>query len=205
MFDCLKKKPVRELPEPDQPIYGKLGVIVGHTKRAKGARFYHGGAEYDYNLGLAKDIKRHADRARTLDCSIFTRDSGGISGAYSAALQAGCDVIIELHFNAFNGKVKGTETLCTTDQQDRDFAGLVHKACCEAMRRGDNSRGVKVLSRSSRGGRNVYSAGMVPNCLIEPFFGDNEDDAGTGLKYKNDLADRIVGACCEYLRARGLS
>lgn len=200
MFNCFKKKPVRELPEPDEQPIGKLGVIVGHTSRAKGARFALGGYEYDYNSHIARLISARAAESKTVECEVFTRNSGGISGAYQSAIQAGCDVIIELHFNAFNTKVAGTETLCTTDPKDRVFAEYVHRDICQAFGRDGDSRGVKPLSRSSRGGRNVYSAGIIPNCLVEPFFGDNPDEAKLASMIKDSYAKAIVHAVSLYFR-----
>jgi N-acetylmuramoyl-L-alanine amidase len=179
-----------------------LGVVVGHTKKSGGARFNHPSYpnEYEYNTAVAKIMKEYANSKDEIGVQIFTRDVGGISGAYQAARMAGCDAIIELHFNAFNSKVAGSETLCTTARNDKDFAKYIQEIICEVFCRQGLSRGVKPIARNSRGGKNVYAAGDVPNCLPEPFFGDNANEARLGVDKMHDYAKGLVDATLEFLK-----
>lgn len=158
-----------------------LGVIVGHTKDAQGAELVDGTkrmTEYAYNSEIAKKIEVNALKFPRIKVTTFFRDGVGISGAYNAARKAGCDCVIELHFNAFNKQVKGTETLCTPDKGDIEFANIVHRNMCTLFQRVGASRGVRVIGRSVRGAPNVYAFPEGVNCLVEPFFGDSEGNIG---------------------------
>jgi N-acetylmuramoyl-L-alanine amidase len=128
---------------------------------------------------------------------IILRDGIGISGAYRVARELKCDAVIELHFNAFNGKASGTETLCTVNDKDKKFAKLVQVAMCKVFDRKPGNagdRGVKVISRSDRGGGNVYGIEQAANCLVEPFFGDNYNEAKMALECFDSYAKCLLDA-----------
>jgi N-acetylmuramoyl-L-alanine amidase len=44
----------------------------------------------------------------------------------------------------------------------------------------------------------VYSAGKVPNCLVEPFFGDNAKEASLAVEQMDDYAKAILRATREW-------
>lgn len=188
----------RETPKPSDPIEGKIGIIVGHTKRKSGAVSAAGISEYQFNSELAAMIKN----LRPNNVKIFKRDGIGIRGAYKEAEWAKCDVIVELHFNAFNAQVAGTETLCTTDPGDKALAKYVHRRICTALKRGSDSRGVKPITRSSSGGINVYQVPTIANCLVEPFFGDNPREWLLAEENKTSLAAAILGGATDYIESR---
>lgn len=184
-----------DIPDLPLPTSGglALGIIVGHTKTAPGAALKGTGMnEYQYNSQVADLIKKNAPA--WMKVNIIYRDKLGISGAYAKAALLGCDVVIELHFNAYNGVVYGTETLCTQDADDVDFAHLVQKATCSVFNRNGMSRGVKVISASARGGGNVHAFKQGPNCLVEPFFGDNPKEVDLALKHKENYAKALIRA-----------
>jgi N-acetylmuramoyl-L-alanine amidase len=122
------------------------------------------------------------------------RDEIGIAGAYQIAMQIGCDAVIELHFNAFDGKTSGTLTLCTIDDNDVAFAQIVHKKLCEAFKRDGQSLGVRCVSRVDRGAENLHSFPEGVNCLVEPFFGDEMKDALLGASSVEAYAQALVEA-----------
>lgn len=199
----IKPQPSEEIPDLPLPTTGgiKLGVIVGHTKESPGAALKGTGLyEYQFNTEIASLIKKHAPTWMQVE-TIF-RDGVGISGAYLKAASIGCDVVIELHFNAYNGTVQGTETLCTQDSDDIEFAHLVQKAVSAVFERPGNSRGVKVISASARGGGNVHAFKQGPNCLIEPFFGDNDLEVIKALAKKDAYAKALVSAVVLYARKK---
>lgn len=189
----------RETPEPDERTQPRLIVIVGHTAKSPGAVMANGVHEYGYNSDVAAKMEAFAP-SYGVGVDIVFRDQIGIAGAYRKAMRLQPDAIIELHFNAFNRQVTGTETLCTTDPHDKIFSAYMHKAACRAFRRLDNSRGVKPLPRSARGGGNIYSAPGVPNCLLEPFFGDAESDKA--MKFWRAYAEGLVAAFQHYMQGR---
>lgn len=189
-----KQEEDRETPEPDFKGFATLGIIVGHTKRSPGASFALGGNEYDYNSMIARDAKAYADInfGKVLETHVIYRDSVGIEGAYDKAKKLGCDVVIELHFNAFNKKVSGTETLCTPDIGDAALAQAMQEMQCKVFNRKGMSRGVKQLARNARGAKNVYSFPTGYNCLVEPFFGDNPTEAKLADKKREEYAEGLI-------------
>lgn len=205
LFPLPKEDDDRETPKPDQVKRATIGFIVGHSKNSGGAALATGGNEYSYNSEVARlaGVCANANHPLLYYHTIL-RDSGGISGAYAKARELGCDLIIELHFNAFNGRVTGTETLCSNDKSDQDFATRIQTAMCKVFERDGNSRGVKIIARAERGGINVYSAPGTPNCLVEPFFGDVKSEADMGLDKQYDYAQALVKACEEHLKATGV-
>ncbi len=187
----------RELPEESFTGKLKLGVIVGHTKAHEGARMSEpfGLYEYSYNSLVAKAMKDCAPH--NVEVEIILRDGKGITKSYDEARAKLCDCVIELHFNAANGQARGTETLCTPDMSDSEFAHIIHKGVAKLFERiGKLDRGVKTISKSARGGINVHSFPGGVNCLVEPFFGDNAEDAKMGMdnrvRYARCLVDAVV-------------
>ena len=206
-----------QLPEPDpggvELIHAnedgmvKLALIVGHTAHDQGADLFGAGyGEYQYNKKVAEAAKQYAEKTygKKVQVEIIFRDGIGILGAYAKAKELLCDVCIELHFNAADSKAQGTETLCTPDVNDIDFAHIVHMAVCRVLGRQGTSRGVKVLSKSARGATNVYSFAGGANCLVEPFFGDNKDDATNGLIKYEEYAKGLVEATVLWARKNDL-
>ena len=182
----------RELPCPDDVRFVHLGIIVGHTEKTPGAKSITGFTEYSYNSDVAAIIAKLAKSNDKLKVSIIKRDGVGIAGAYEHATELRCDAVVELHFNDFNGLAFGTETLCSSDMTDIEFAHEIHSAVCDAFNRDGMSRGVKVLSRSSRGAENIYSFPNGVNCLVEPFFGDHPDDVEKAARLKQEYAEAII-------------
>lgn len=181
----------RELPHPDDIPFVKLGIIVGHEEKAPGAKSDIG-SEYEYNSEIAHKIVKYAENMRNIKVVIIKRDGIGIEGAYQAAEKANCDAVIELHFNEYTGTVGGSETLCSSDLTDVEFAHEVHAKMCEAFNRNGMSRCVKVLSRDARGAVNVHSFTKGVNCLVEPFFGDFKADVELAKLNKEEYAKALV-------------
>jgi len=183
----------------------KIGLIVGHEKKAQGAVMPapYRLSEYAYNSEIAQLAKDYAKRIG-VTAEIIFRDGIGISGAYKKAKSLGVDCVIELHFNAYNGTVSGTETLCSNEGADKQFANFVHNHVCNVFDRkpGAGDRGVKTLSATDRGGSNVHALPNVPNCLIEGFFGDNPKEAKMALERKEQYAHALIDACVEWANSR---
>lgn len=185
--------PIINHPSPEGNRKVKLGVIVGHTKKEPGASMAGGGNEYAYNTEIAKLMQKvnHPN----VDVAIIYRDNIGIDGAYNQAFVLGCDCVVELHFNAFNRRVTGTLTYTSPASEDVAFAHIVHRAVLSVF--GLHNRkdhGVVCLSRSERGGRNVHSFNGMPNCLVEPAFGDVESEAKLLKEKKEAYATALIAA-----------
>lgn len=183
-----------ELPSLHDPLKIRLGVIVGHTKEAPGAFATNGMNEYQFNTSIAKTMAEHAAHIGGIEVIVIFRDGIGISGAYEKAEEMLCDCVIELHFNAFNKVSTGTLTLCSQSSDDMAFASIIQKAMCKVFGREGMSKGVQVIPRSARGGGNVNSFKGGCNCLVEPFFGDNEMEVNLAMARKDEYAMALVEA-----------
>ena len=177
-----------------------LAVVVGHTRSSPGAegkapplpqspnsaRF-----EYTWNSELAEMIKQKA-QASGVRCSVFFRDSGGITGAYAGVRQWRPEATVELHFNAFNGRARGTETLFALPRSRAWAQALQDEFVALYDRRSSLDRGLKDRSGGGRGHLSLTQ--IEPSALIEPFFGDEPSDAELGEQQKEHLANAVVAA-----------
>lgn len=185
--------PERETPPPDAKSEIHLAIVVGHEKNKPGAEFngdfYE--SEYEFNSAIAELVKTLAGDVKV---SIVYRDGIGISGAYKKVTELNPDLCVELHFNAYNEKAFGSETLHSPDPMDKTWADIIHKKICVAFERGGNSRGLKALSKSDRGAQSCYALTRIPNCLVEPFFGDNPSEASYASTHMKEYALSILDA-----------
>lgn len=183
----------------------RLAIIIGHTKNSPGASMNHSefSSEYDYNSQLWPIIERAALELG-ISVKVFYRDGVGIAGAYSSVMDFEPDAAIELHFNAYNGRVRGTETLYYDDRDldgvdERSFAQLVQNEVCEVfLRQGRENRGLKKVGPRSRGGTNLSQLFDCPSILVEPFFGDNKEDADLAARLMSEYAKSLVDAFNEW-------
>lgn len=182
----------------------KLALVVGHTGARPGAC---AGppieqSEYAWNTDLAARMAAFATTALadTLLVAIFTRDDGGIAGAYGRARAWGADAAMELHFNAAGPFATGSETLYLT-AVSRGFAEAIQAATVAAL--GLRDRGIKTPHQASggRGAANLSQMGVRPSILTEPFFGSNPGDAAVAEARKQRLAEAQMDAASQYLGA----
>lgn len=184
----------------------KIGIIVGHTKRSSGAFSKTlNQSEYVFNSGLAALMADYA-RSRGHMSVIETRDIGGIEGAFSRILKTNPSCVIELHFNAANGKASGSEVLFTDAS---DMPGILELALAQAIVKnmsatlGIPNRGVKELATGGeRGFHNLAQTTRVASVLIESGFGDNPTDASRMRDRKQKLAETIVDAAISWKLAQ---
>ncbi|OQX15966.1 MAG: hypothetical protein BWK73_05405 [Thiothrix lacustris] len=182
----------------------KLALVVGHSARSPGAKgcppiSRH---EYHWNQFLAKIIKDIAT-AKGINCEIFYRDGIGILGAYQEVNDWKADACVELHFNAYNGQVVGSEVLYGSSnifskKLAEDFQEMLVRVY---SREGVANRGIKHCKAGvDRGGENVNQLVNIPSCLIEPYFGDAQSDAKKAKKYINVLADSIIAVYLNFIK-----
>jgi N-acetylmuramoyl-L-alanine amidase len=157
-----------------------FGIIVGHDNISQGAKFGNL-TEYIYNNKLAEYIscclseKNHTGIILTKD-GIENKELVELMG-YQNPVCA-----IELHCNAFNEKVQGTETLYTNNnQKSKILADIVQVSIVRALERfGKFDRGVKLIRQGGRGYKNLINY-KCPIVLTEPFFIDNKEDCLLGV------------------------
>jgi len=174
----------------------KLGIVVGHTDKEKGAGMtaFPYIQEYEFNTLLAAYIEIFAEKM-TFETNIFFRDNRGIELTYKEVARWGADVSVELHFNSFNGTANGCLTLHGEFPEANLFAHLVHTEIQKVMEHRD--RGIKLVTKKGRGGRNVNSA-PIPQILVEPFFGSNLQDSKKALLSMQELAKAILRGSAKY-------
>lgn len=84
------------------------------------------------------------------------------------------DILIDIHFNAFNGKASGVEVIIPNHPTPKE-GGMAHKICDLLSSFGFKNRGVKSEKKTARGTLGwMRPAGE--NILIEVCFMDNEGD-----------------------------
>lgn len=160
----------------------KIGIVVGHNSKAKGA---YGGEpisayEFDFNSSVA-EIMDELAAEYGMDAKIFTRKDRGsyrneIEDVYKKTDKWGAGVTIELHFNAYDKKTAGTETLSGPSTASMRTAMSVQKLIATLYdRSAKTDRGVKPYRTIDRGRLSLIS-GKAPAILVEPFFGDNPSD-----------------------------
>jgi N-acetylmuramoyl-L-alanine amidase len=179
----------------------KIAIVVGHSQTLPGARGVAPLNEYEYayNVGLAS-LMKHQALSQGCESKVFFRDNVGLRECYNKVNAYAPHVAIELHFNAANQKARGTETLYGDKHpSSKKLAGFVQDAMVKVFSRtGKDNRGVKDLTDKDRGYINVNIA-KCPSCLIEPFFGDQVDDAQLGLEKKQELSIALIDSMINFL------
>jgi N-acetylmuramoyl-L-alanine amidase len=171
----------------------RVALIIGHDAADEGAvRCTDGVQEYSWNKDLANRIWK-------LDPQMFEIFHIDPSLGYSASIRDvyervdawGCDLSIELHFNAAaSGSATGTETFSSGSRGSLKFAQAIHGAMVEALELRD--RGVKIRNRKKKGrGYLSLVSGHAPAVLIEPYFGSNPSDCRRADERKQQLAEAI--------------
>lgn len=181
-----------------------LAIIVGHDKLKQGARGVSplGLSEYMYNEGVAQEMFRVA-RDNGLTAAVFHRDGLSIDGVarfVNKWAQGPKACAIELHFNSFNAKARGTETLYDADPPEgKILAEILQRNMCDVFaRKGKDDRGIKGLAPEDRGHRSL-SGIYVPACIVEPAFGDNPTDAKLLAENAKPYAACLVAGAIEFL------
>jgi N-acetylmuramoyl-L-alanine amidase len=179
-----------------------FAVVVGHTNEQQGAQSVSpiNSSEYRWNTNLAQMIKSECDKLG-IECKIFFRDGIGISGAYKRVGQWGAKCVVELHFNASNGKALGSETLYDAGKNahSKGWAETLQREIVAVFdRSGKADRGLREVNPGDRGYASC-SALNIPSALVEPFFGDNKFDALLAHQHKDDLASAIAEAAKKFV------
>jgi len=158
----------------------KIAVVIGHDKTSPGAYSPHlGQSEYIYNSEVATHLSKIAD--------IYKRPAGGgyktqMINLANKINKKDYDLVVELHFNAFNKIANGCEVVIFkgnkyTEKVGQKFCDLITKEYCT------KSRGVKEVSQPNDRGYWFLVLMKADAMILEPFFGDNKES----LKF-NDTA-----------------
>jgi N-acetylmuramoyl-L-alanine amidase len=183
----------------------RLAIVVGHSFDKPGALGIYPLSlrEYNWNLDLSNVVYRYA-REAGLNARVFLRNNRNLEKTY-ADVNEWCNgenaVCVELHFNALDGKCRGTETLWDDDPADGiEFAREVHEEICYVLgRKGKLDRGLRKIAKPEERGYLNLKLMKAPGCILEPFFGDNADDAMLGQAKSWEYAKAIVTASYKFM------
>lgn len=170
----------------------KVGLIVGHTKKAPGAKVISTSgnitSEYQYHKSVVEKITGPSIVAKEAQFAhIAYRDNHGIEGATREIIKADIDLSIELHTNASNGSASGVEAFYYMPNSK-----IICDLYCQmfATRFKRKNRGAKDIKKNGRGVTNLSLLQDIPYAiLVEPFFGDNQDDYVSVIMYATFLDD----------------
>lgn len=149
----------------------KIAIVIGHEPRSPGAYSkYLGLSEYIYNSEVAASLSNVADIYRRPLGRGYTSQMITLSEQLK---RKNYDLIIELHFNSFNSKANGTETVTYKgNSRSKGYGKLFNELIVSNY--GIKNRGQKEVDKSGRGGKFLY---LMPAdaIILEPFFGDHPE------------------------------
>lgn len=101
------------------------------------------------------------------------------------------DILVDIHFNASNGKAGGTETFCRkgAGNFELEMAAGLNRTVCQTL--GTQSRGVKKENESQHSSLGILHCGCK-SLLLEVCFCDNASDAEKYNRNRNELARNIA-------------
>lgn len=153
----------------------KVAVVIGHNPHSKGAYSrYLKTTEYDYNAKVAEHLTGY-HIYRRLPIGSYKKQIIHLAAQVNPKKY---DLVIELHFNAFNASANGVETISFPKSKSIAMGALY----CDMIAKeyGTNKRGAKVATSDARG---LYFLQTInaPALILEPFFGD----APEALKFED--------------------
>lgn len=161
-------------------------LLVGHSFKKQG----HGidtFTEYMYNSNLAGDI---ITRFNSMDIDLIIKKRSSLEELPKEVNELKPDLVVELHLNAFNGVVQGTETLCHNRSKEAYKVAAIFQEEL-VSRLGLRDRGVKKLYEGDNG-YFLMNELNAPSIILEPFFMDNMDVL-EGNFYESSIEGVISG------------
>ena len=150
----------------------KIAVVIGHDKTSPGAySTYLRQSEYIYNSEVATYLSNIADIYKRPIGSGYKTQMINLANEIN---QKDYDLVVELHFNAFNKIANGCEAVIFkgnsyTEKVGQKFCNLITKEYCT------ESRGVKEVSQPNDRGYWFLALMKADAMILEPFFGDNKE------------------------------
>lgn len=184
-----------------------LGIVIGPNRKSPVfSPPYQATTAFQYCAEIAEMMKDYIVKQElNVKPVIVVKEPQGVAAAYHILEQAKCDAVIELQMNAFNKEIQGTETLCSSNDRDLYFAGLIHRGLVNLWsRKGKFDRGVKALSRGDRGSASAHAFDGGVNCIVEPGFCDNAADAHLAIQDREKLAQCLVNGAVLWGRKQSL-
>jgi N-acetylmuramoyl-L-alanine amidase len=155
----------------------KIAVVVGHDKNKAGA----------FSPFIKESEYMYHNEVVSVMSSKFDYYSRPLASGYKSQMEIlskqinpkNYDLVVELHFNAFNKKAQGVETLSfPNNSETKEWGEKFCKIISENYK--IPNRGVKHVTKDGNG----YWFNKLMNCntiILEPFFGDEKES----LKFKD--------------------
>jgi N-acetylmuramoyl-L-alanine amidase len=167
----------------------KIAVVVGHDSIEQGAFS---------NILKQSEFAYYSEIAKLLPFDIYYRST---TGGYKSKMEElakqingkGYNLVIELHFNSFNGVANGSECLYFKGSNvGKRFAEVIAEGVAKEY--GSTRRGAKAISQTNDRGYWFLKLMDAPAVIYEPFFGDNAE----AIKFKdfNRHAKLLIDLLC---------
>lgn len=167
----------------------KILLAAGHSNKEQGAWAYDKiDTEYNYWKRVTRQVAMQFIDDDQHSIEFAARDNGEDRELFYDLIDS-YDLIIECHYNAHSGHVRGAEVLIA--KEDTVSKELANTFLSLLKTAGRHIRGVKELNEKDRGYKNLQLMKSKATCaiLIEPFFGDNMIDY-----MDTDCMERILTA-----------
>ena len=172
----------------------KISINIGHggdgSNYDSGAIAADGTHEHDFNRDelVPLVIKELKNRNHSIVTIIQRKNFSELPDRIN---EHNPDVVLSFHFNAFNGNATGTEMLYyKTSKRSKRLAECLQDNVVAVLGLAD--RGIKGLE-SGRGVA-LLKRTNAPCVILEPFFGDNQNDLNTARNNLDELAIAICDA-----------
>jgi len=167
----------------------KIAIVVGHDSIEQGAFS---------NLLKQSEFKYNSEVVKLLPFDVYYRSNKGSYYDKMVELSKqingkGYALVIELHYNSFNGKAEGCEGLYWhSSSVGKRYAELFSKNVSTAYQ--TVNRGAKPIATKADRGYWFFKLMDAPCLILEPFFGDNKE----ALKFKdvNKYAKLLIDTFC---------
>lgn len=158
-------------------MQNRFAVIVGHSERKQGAFSpFLMESEWEYHSKVVKHLDNVDIYFRDPSMSVVS----GINDVNKRINRKRYDLVLELHFNAYNKRSEGCEALYFhknkwTAQVASNFIDLI----CGQY--GNKKRSIKAISSRKQNGGPSLLGSKNDTIILEPFFGDNQE----AIKFKD--------------------
>lgn len=155
----------------------KVAIVIGHDHRSPGAYSpFLGMSEYIYHSEVASHLSTVADVYKRPNVKGYNNQMQELA---NLTAPKNYDLVVELHFNSFNKKANGTETVTYHgNSRTLDYGKVFNEIISNAY--GSINRGEKTVTNGGRG-FGFLSKMPADSIILEPFFGDN----GEALNFKD--------------------
>ncbi|ARM71055.1 N-acetylmuramoyl-L-alanine amidase [Vibrio phage pVco-7] len=172
----------------------KVCISVGHSPDEQGAyNETFGITEFSYNTSLGKGVVEELEKLGHEVELVFRKSLAELPAQIN---RTKADVAVELHCNAFNKLVSGSETLhYPKSRKGIKLAQYVQDAVVETLDIRD--RGIKESTREL-----ILRKTAMPCIILEPGFIDNDVDMMIMIDKQQELAKAIAQGIHNYSLSR---